>query len=54
VVEFRRSPGGANLVALGMEADLPACAALDASDVVPRLDAADGWLTAMVPAATGG
>jgi 2-phosphosulfolactate phosphatase len=54
VVEFRRSPGGANLVALGMEADLPACAALDAGDVVPRLDAADGWLTAMVPAATGG
>jgi 2-phosphosulfolactate phosphatase len=51
VAEFRRSPGGSNLVALGMEADLPACAAVDALAVVPRLDAADGWLTAMVPAA---
>jgi 2-phosphosulfolactate phosphatase len=52
--EFRRSPGGANLVALGMEADLPACAALDAIAVVPRLDAASGWLTEMVPAAESG
>lgn len=44
VAEFRRSPGGANLVALGMEADLPACAALDALAVVPRLEPATGWL----------
>ena len=51
---FRRSPGGANLVALGMEADLPLCAALDAIAVVPRLDAASGWLTEMVPATKSG
>jgi 2-phosphosulfolactate phosphatase len=54
VAEFRRAPGGANLVALGMEADLPACAALDAIAVVPRLDAAGGWLTEMVPATKSG
>ena len=54
VAEFRRSPGGANLVALGMEADLPACAALDALAVVPRLDPATGWLTEMVPATESG
>jgi 2-phosphosulfolactate phosphatase len=54
VAEFRRSPGGANLVALGMEADLPVCAALDTSGVVPRLDAASGWLTEMVPATKSG
>jgi 2-phosphosulfolactate phosphatase len=47
--EFRRAPGGANLVALGMEADLPLCATLDAVAVVPRLDVASGWLTEMVP-----
>ena len=52
--EFRRAPGGANLVALGMEADLPCCAALDAVAVVPRLDAASGWLTEMVPNAESG
>ena len=51
---FRRTPGGANLVALGMEADLPLCAALDAIAVVPRLDAASGWLTEMVPATKSG
>jgi hypothetical protein len=37
-----------------MEADLPACAALDTSGVVPRLDAASGWLTEMVPATKSG
>ena len=47
--EFRRAPGGANLVALGMDADLSACAALDTLAVVPRLDVASGWLTEMVP-----
>lgn len=51
---FRRSPGGANLVALGMEADLPLCAALDAIALVPRLDVASGWLTEMVPATKSG
>jgi len=44
VAEFRRSPGGANLVALGMEADLPAAAAIDTLAVVPRFDAASGSL----------
>jgi 2-phosphosulfolactate phosphatase len=44
VTEFRRSPGGANLVALGMEADLPTAAAIDTLEVVPRLDAALGSL----------
>jgi 2-phosphosulfolactate phosphatase len=51
---FRHSPGGANLVALGMQADLPLCAALDAIALVPRLDAASGWLTEMVPATKSG
>lgn len=46
VAEFRRSPGGANLVALGMEADLPATAAIDAIPVVPRFDVATGSLRA--------
>ncbi|NBW95890.1 MAG: 2-phosphosulfolactate phosphatase [Planctomycetia bacterium] len=44
VAEFRRSPGGENLVALGMEADLPAAAAIDTLPVVPRFDAATGSL----------
>ena len=44
VAEFRGSPGGANLVDLGMEADLPAAAAIDSLAVVPRLDRASGSL----------
>jgi 2-phosphosulfolactate phosphatase len=44
VAEFRRSPGGSNLVDLGMEADLPAAAAIDSLDIVPRLDSASGSL----------
>lgn len=44
VTEFRRAPGGANLVDLGMEADLPAAAAIDSYTVVPRLDRASGCL----------
>ncbi|NBV45637.1 MAG: 2-phosphosulfolactate phosphatase [Planctomycetia bacterium] len=44
VAEFRRAPGGANLVALGMEADLPAAAAIDTATVVPRFDRASGCL----------
>lgn len=46
VAEFQRSPGGANLVALGMEADLPAAAAIDTLPLVPRFDAAAGSLRA--------
>jgi 2-phosphosulfolactate phosphatase len=41
-VEFRASPGGANLVDLGMAADLGRCARIDALDLVPRLDRASG------------
>lgn len=44
VAEFRRSPGGVNLVALGMEADIPAAAAIDTLPLVPRFDAATGSL----------
>jgi 2-phosphosulfolactate phosphatase len=44
VAEFRRSPGGSNLVDLGMEADLPVAAAIDSLTVVPRLDPASGRL----------
>ena len=38
--------GGRNLVAIGMQADLPAAAAIDSFVVVPRLDRATGWLVA--------
>ncbi|MFZ4637371.1 MAG: 2-phosphosulfolactate phosphatase [Pirellulales bacterium] len=44
VAEFRRSPGGSNLIDLGMEADLPVAAAIDSLAVVPRLDRASGRL----------
>jgi len=39
---FRESPGGANLVGLGMAADLGRCALIDVVDLVPRLDRASG------------
>ena len=39
VAEFRRSPGGVNLVDLGMAADLPVAAAIDTLPVVPRFNA---------------
>lgn len=54
VAEFRRAPGGANLVALGMEADLPVCAGRDSVGAVPRLDPATGWLVEMVPPGESG
>lgn len=44
VAEFRRAPGGSNLVDLGMEIDLPVAAAIDSLAVVPRLDKASGCL----------
>jgi len=50
---FATSRGGRNLIELGMQADLPAAAAIDSLRVVPRLDrgargdeAATGWLHA--------
>ncbi|NDC53394.1 MAG: 2-phosphosulfolactate phosphatase [Planctomycetia bacterium] len=53
VAEFRRSPGGANLVDLGMAADLPAAAAIDSLPLVPRLKRATGHLE-MVSATKSG
>lgn len=48
---FADSRGGRNLLELGMQADLPAAAAIDSLPVVPRLDprgdrreTADVWL----------
>jgi len=41
---FRTSPGGANLLPLGMEADLAVAAEVDALAIVPRLDRASGSL----------
>lgn len=43
---FRTCRGGANLIALGMEADLALAAALDSLAVVPRLDRAAEALVA--------
>jgi 2-phosphosulfolactate phosphatase len=50
---FATSRGGRNLIELGMQADLPAAAAIDSLRVVPRLDrggrgdeAVVGWLHA--------
>jgi len=55
IAEFRRSPGGSNLIALGMEADLEVAAAIDSSQVVPRLDLTSGSLRrALVPAGDSG
>ena len=44
VTEFHRSPGGANLVDLGMEVDLAVAAAIDTLSVVPQLDHTSGSL----------
>jgi 2-phosphosulfolactate phosphatase len=41
---FATAPGGANLVTLGMAADLGLCARIDALPVVPRLDRGSGGL----------
>lgn len=46
VAEFVGSPGGANLVSLGMEADLGAAAAIDTLEIVPRLDHATEMVSA--------
>jgi 2-phosphosulfolactate phosphatase len=44
--EFATAAGGANLVALGMAADIGSCSRIDSLDVVPRLDRASGGLRA--------
>jgi 2-phosphosulfolactate phosphatase len=54
VAKFRRSPGGVNLVDLGMQADLPACAAIDSLPLVPRYDHATSRLIEMVPGTKSG
>ena len=43
---FMSSRGGRNLVALGMQPDLAAAAAIDSLPLVPRLDRTSGWLVA--------
>ncbi len=44
--ELRETQGGKNLIALGMEDDLPRCAAIDALDLVPEQDPKTGRITA--------
>lgn len=44
-LELRDTGGAKNLLAIGMEADLARCAAIDALDVVPVYNPADGRLT---------
>lgn len=44
VKSFASAPGGSNLIDLGMQADLPICARIDALPTVPRLDPATGCL----------
>jgi 2-phosphosulfolactate phosphatase len=44
-MELRNTPGGRNLVDIGMDDDLVACAAIDALSVVPVLDVAAWRIT---------
>ena len=44
-VELRTTPGGRNLLAIGMDHDLVACAAIDSLHVVPELDAHNWRIT---------
>lgn len=46
-IELQDTHGGKNLIALGMEADLPRCAAIDALDLVPIYDPATRRITAL-------
>ncbi|MEM8864263.1 MAG: 2-phosphosulfolactate phosphatase [Planctomycetota bacterium] len=45
-IELRTTPGGKNLIALGMDNDLPLCAAIDTLDLVPEYDPRSGIITA--------
>lgn len=45
-VELRDTQGGKNLVALGMDDDLPRCAEIDKLDLVPVYDPQSGAITA--------
>lgn len=51
--ELADSYGGRNLLALGLESDLLAAAALDRNGLVPELDAVSGEIRAQVPRADG-
>ena len=46
-LELRETPGGRNLIDLGMEDDLPLCAEIDALEVVPAYDPAAGKIAAL-------
>ncbi len=46
---FAASAGGRNLLDIGMEADLPAAAAIDSLDVVPMLDARGSLVDRSLP-----
>lgn len=41
-LELRDTPGGKNLLAIGMDEDLPECAAIDALEIVPEYDTKTG------------
>lgn len=44
-IELRSTPGGRNLLAIGMDHDLDDCAQIDALSIVPELDASTGRIT---------
>ncbi len=46
---FAATAGGRNLIAIGMEADLPVAAAIDSLDVVPVLDASGNLVATPLP-----
>ncbi|MGA1618538.1 MAG: hypothetical protein ACO37F_08495, partial [Pirellulales bacterium] len=54
VKAFTAAPGGANLVELGMAADLPLAAAVDRFGVVPRLCPQTGHLLPLIASGAGG
>jgi len=54
VKAFTAAPGGANLVELGMAADLPLAAAVDRFGVVPRLCPQTGCLLPLTASGAGG
>lgn len=46
-IELRETQGGKNLIELGMDADLPRCAAIDTLDLVPTYDPVTRRITAV-------
>ncbi len=46
-IELRETQGGKNLIDLGMQDDLPRCAAIDTLDLVPTYDPATRRITAL-------